>query len=140
MGQAPPKKDTQYLEDLLKKRLDYVKNLSTDLQCNKGVLAQTVASYSDILDGRSFSCDWPAQGNVIYFWRAMFTLVPYITVLTSESLEMCCAEIMTDIALQSHRAVRTGLVCTQQSGSLMHHNASQMRVPLDLSFDPMLRL
>ena len=51
MGQAPPRKDAKYLEDLLRKRLEFVRHLNTDLQCNKGVLAQTVASYSDILDG-----------------------------------------------------------------------------------------
>ena len=56
MGQAPPRKDAKYLEDLLRKRLEFVKHLNADLQCNKGVLAQTVASYSEILDGEGSSC------------------------------------------------------------------------------------
>ena len=63
MGQAPPKKNAksqEYLEDLLRKRIEFVKHLNADLQCNKGVLAQTVASYSDILDGQSFS-QWYMQ-------------------------------------------------------------------------------
>ena len=54
MGQIPPRKDAKYFlyrEDLLRKRLDFVKHLNSDIRCNKGVLAQTVAAYSDILDG-----------------------------------------------------------------------------------------
>ena len=65
MGQVTPRKDAKYLEDLLRKRLEFVKHLNTDLQCNKGVLAQTVASYSDILDGASVMHLWGSHARLM---------------------------------------------------------------------------
>ena len=46
-----PKRDTQYVEALLSKRIEYVKKLKTDLNTNSCATAQTIAAYSDLLEG-----------------------------------------------------------------------------------------
>ncbi|BDA47504.1 probable Ataxin-7-like protein 3 [Coccomyxa sp. Obi] len=63
------KRDTQYLEALLTKRIEFVKKFKCDLSANDCATAQTVAAYSDLVE-----------------------------------------EILTDIAVQTHRSIRTGTV------------------------------
>lgn len=50
-GQAAPKKDIQYLEALINKRIEYVRQLKKYLENSTSVTAQTLAAYSDLLDG-----------------------------------------------------------------------------------------
>jgi hypothetical protein len=50
-GQPAPKKDIQYLETLLSKRIEYVKQLKFEMSNELSVTAQTVAAYSDLLEG-----------------------------------------------------------------------------------------
>ena len=80
MGQAPPRKDAKYLEDLLRKRLDFVKHLNADLQCNKGVLAQTVASYSEILDGEGSSCHQRINIMLLLHTHVRFVAISHVVI------------------------------------------------------------
>ena len=50
-GQPAPKKDTKYLEALFEKRLEYVRQLQSALHEPSSVAAQTVAAYTELLDG-----------------------------------------------------------------------------------------
>ncbi len=45
------KRDTQYVEALLTKRIEFVKKLKSDLSANSCTTAQTVAAYSDLVEG-----------------------------------------------------------------------------------------
>lgn len=48
---AGHKRDTQYVEALLSKRIEYVKKLKADLSTSSCTTAQTIAAYSDLLEG-----------------------------------------------------------------------------------------
>lgn len=54
-GQPAPKKDTKYIEALFEKRIEYVKQLRSALEEPTSVASQTVAAYTDLLDGETFA-------------------------------------------------------------------------------------
>ena len=64
-GRPAPKKDTTYWEALFEKRIEYVRQLRSVLDEPGSVAAQTVAAYTELLDGAAlhdFCChDWVHQ-------------------------------------------------------------------------------
>lgn len=85
------KRDTQYVEALLTKRIEFVKKLKCDLRASKCATAQTVAAYSDLVE-----------------------------------------EILTDIAVQTHRSVRTGTVSKESLPKTCNVAASKDQKPQPL--------
>lgn len=45
------KRDSQYVEALLTKRIEFVKKFKSDLTANNSTIAQTIAAYSELLEG-----------------------------------------------------------------------------------------
>lgn len=98
------KRDTQYVEALLTKRIEFVKKLKCDLSANDCATAQTVAAYSDLVEGDLII---PAQA-FSHFSRS--SALSRQTILMLIAWGLPGAEILTDIAVQTHRSVRTGMV------------------------------
>lgn len=98
------KRDTLYVEALLTKRIEFVKKLKCDLSANSCATAQTVAAYSDLIEGDLIM---PASTFPELQWILALFKANYIS---ADCFGLLDAEILTDIAVQTHRSIRTGTV------------------------------
>jgi hypothetical protein len=89
-------KDLKYEEAALRKRLEYVQTLKQALSQEDSIFTTTVEAYTSCIDGMTSS-----------FW---FKAVSRHVVMESELARLFLAEIIEEIALEVHRAVKTGMV------------------------------